>query len=271
MRVECGGVVREARAVDARDLDLSRANAVAAIRGIAAAVSVACPDPGPAHERIGEIHPEISVSTRAALAAAARSRGHTAPQDDRIAEVESELAELSVPSASLRSAREAVADRAEEVERLDERVAELRGRVRTLREREVEADEAEAELAAATRELTDARTDLIAARERHEAAAETARAARDARERRMKLEDRLANLRRAARESLAKTVTDEYRNAVAAAPWSTPADPFEAGDVTAALAAARIADLRAPVVLSCDRFRDPSAAADWLDAAVLRL
>ncbi|WP_424017279.1 hypothetical protein ACOZ4N_15545 [Halorientalis pallida] len=271
MRVDDGRTVREGRVVDARDLDLSRADAVAAIRGDAAALSVACPDPGPAHERVGEVYPELSVSIRGALAAAARSRGHTAPQDDRIAEIESELAALTVPDASTRPAREDVAERAAAVERLDERVAELRGRVQALRERDAETDAVEADLAAAMRDLTEARTDLIAARENHEAATEAARAARDARERRMELEDRLANLRRAAREALANDLADEYRDAVAAAPWETPADPFEAGDVTAALAAARVADLRAPVVLACDRFPDPATAADWLEAAVLRL
>jgi len=271
MRIECGGAVRTGRVVDARDLDLSRADAVAAIRGDTTALSVECPDPGPAHERVGDVHPEMAVSTRTALAAAARSRGHTAPQDGRIAEVESELADLTVPAASTRPSREAVAARADEVERLDERAAELRGRVQALRERDAETDEVEAELAATMRELTDARTDLTAAREAHEAATEAARTARDARERRMELEDRLENLRRAARESLANAVADDYRNAVAAATWPTPADPFEAGDVTTALAAARIAELCAPVVLSCDRFADPATAADWLDAAVLRL
>ncbi|AQL42949.1 hypothetical protein BV210_09580 [Halorientalis sp. IM1011] len=271
MRVECGGVVRTGRVVDARDLDVSRADAVAAVRGDAAPVTVDCPDPGLAHERVGDVHPEMAVSTRAVLAVAARSRGQTAPEDDRIAEVESKLAELTVPAASTRSAREAVAEQAEEVERLDERVAELRGRVQVLRERDAETADVEAELAAAMRDLTDVRTDLIAAREAHEAATEAARTARDARERRMELEDRLANLRRAARASLADAVADAYRDAVAAAPWTTPTDPFEAGDVTTALAAARIADLRAPVVLSCDRFADPATAADWLEAAVLRL
>jgi hypothetical protein len=271
MRVDDGETVREGRVVDARALALSRADAVAAIRGDGAAVTVACPEPGAAHERVGEVYPELSVSIRGALAAAARSRGHTAPQDDRIAEIESELAALTVPDVSTRPARADVADRADAVERLDERVAELRGRVQALRERDAETDAVETELAAAMRALTEARTDLIAARENHDAATETARAARDARERRMVLEDRLANRRRAAREALADTIADEYRDAVAAAPWATPADPFEVDDVTAVLAAARVADLRAPVVLSCDRFDGPAMAADWLDAEVLRL
>jgi hypothetical protein len=271
MRLECGDAVREGCAVDARDLALSRGEVVAAIREGDASVTVESPDPGLAHERVGDVHPEVCVSIRAALAAAARSRGHTAPQDDRIEEIESELAELTVPTASMRAAREDVANRADEVDRLDERVAELRGRVRALRERDADTADAEAELAAAMRDLSEAETALIAARERHDAATRTARDARDVRERRLELDDRLGNLRRAARESLADGVAGEYRDSVAATPWSTPDDPFEAGDVTAALAVARVADLRAPVVLACDRFDGPAAAADWLDAPVLRL
>lgn len=271
MRLECDGVVRAGRVVDARDLDLDRGAVVAAIRGEGASVVVETPEPRPVHERVGDVHPEVSVSVRAALAAAARSRGRTAPQDDRIDAIRSELDDLPIPTASTRSARRRVAKRRGETDRLEERVAELRGRVRALRERDADASDAAAELSATARELTEAETALIAARERHEAATETARAARDARERRMKLKDRLANLRRASREHLADAVADEYRRAVAVAPWATPADPFEAGDVTAALGTARVADLRAPLVLSCDRFADPATAAEWLDAPVVRL
>ncbi|WP_299262407.1 hypothetical protein [Halorientalis sp.] len=271
MRVAYAGTVREGRVVDARESGLSRADAVGAIRGEPTAIAVEAPDPGPAHEWLGDIHPEMCVSVRQGLTAAARSRGRTATQDDRIAETESALAELTVPEVSTRTARVDVAERTNEVDHLDERVAELRGRVRALRARNVETDEAEAELAAAMRDLTEAETELIAARERHDAATEAARAARDARERRMELEDRLANLRRAARDDLTDETADEYRDAVEAAPWPTPTDPFEAGAVTVALAAARVADLQAPVVLSVDRFADPTTAADWIDAEVFRL
>ncbi len=271
MRVADASTVRTGRVVDARDLALSRVDAIAALQGDDAPVVVEAPDPGPAHEWLGDVYPELRVSVRRALAAAARSRGRTAPQADRIAEVESALADLTVPAASTRPAREGLADRAEDVDRLDERVAELRGRVRALRERDAETTAVEAELAAAMRDLTEAETELIAARERHDAATAAARVARDARERRMELEDRLANLRRAARDDLAAGIADEYRDAVVAVPWTTPTDPFEAGDVTAALAAARIADMRAPLVLSVDRFATPATAADWLDTQVLRL
>ncbi len=257
--------------MDGRDLDLSGSAVLAAVRGDDASVTVDAADPGPVHERVGHVHPDVCVSIRAALAAAARSRGLTTPYEERLAEIRAQLADLSVPETSTRTARRAVAERSDEVERLDERVSELRGRVQALRERDALSDADEAELDAAMRDLTDARTELIAARERLDAANETAREARDARERRMEMEDRLANRRREARAHLADGLRAEFRAAVDAAPWATPADPGEADDVTAALAVGRVAELRAPVVVACDRFADPTAAADWLDAPVLRL
>jgi hypothetical protein len=52
-------------------------------------------------------------------------------------------------------------------------------------------------------------------------------------------------------------------------PWG--ADPWGADPVARALAVARVAALSAPVVLACDRFGSADAAADWLDAPVIRL
>ncbi|MFC7155811.1 hypothetical protein ACFQPA_10125 [Halomarina halobia] len=50
-----------------------------------------------------------------------------------------------------------------------------------------------------------------------------------------------------------------------------PTDPFAADGVTATLAVLRVGEVRAPVVLACDRFDGAAAAAEWLDAPVLRL
>jgi hypothetical protein len=86
----------------------------------------------------------------------------------------------------------------------------------------------------------------------------------------MRLEDRAANLERAARAHLVEQVETAYTDAVAAVPGRTPANPFEADGVTAALAIARVAALDAPVVLACDRFESAAAAASWLDAPVIR-
>jgi len=55
-----------------------------------------------------------------------------------------------------------------------------------------------------------------------------------------------------------------------AIPGPTPPDPFEAPPVVATLAVLRLARTDVPVVLEVDRFRTPTAAADVLDAPVIR-
>lgn len=270
MRLVADGIVRTGRAIDARALPVDGTAVVAAVRGADASVTVEAPDPRPIHERIGHVRPGMGLSVRTALAAAARSRGLSAPQDGQIAAVRERLAAIEVPEASAQTARRDLAATGTETGRLRERVAELRGRVRALRERGLDAGAAEADLASAVRELSEAETEAVAARQRFERATEAAREARDVRERRLELEDRAANLRRAARSHLVAELEREYAAAVVDAPGPTPADPFEADPVTAALSVGRIADLRAPVVVESDRFDAPAAAASWLDAPVIR-
>jgi len=275
MKLRYEGTVRGGRAVDARDLDVDAAAVVGAIRGAAtdAAVRVQAPAPTPVHDRVGYVRPGMGLAVKTALAVAARTRGHSAPQDEQLAAVRTELAALEVPDASTRAARRALAgtEAESDLDRLRERVAELRGRVQTLRERDADTEAAEADLAGAARRLAEAETEQVAAEQRLADAAAAAREARDIRDRRMRLEDRAGNLARAARAHLVDTVADEYRAAVAGAPGPTPQDPFAADTITAALAVARVAALRAPVVLACDRFAGPEGAADWLDARVVRL
>ena len=264
-----------------------------AVRGGAGPVDVDCPEPEPVHEYVGVVRPGMGLSTRTALAAAARSRGLAAPHDEAVASVREELAGLSVPDAgaeagvSPAAARRRLAGTEREVERLRERVATLRGRVQAAREAGHDPDEVQAELTEAARALSEAETERAAAREALDRAEERAREARDARERRRRLQDRAANLERAARAHLVDRLEDEFERALDALPAeggrSRPAepapsrpdspdrDPFDADPVAAALAVARVADLRAPVVLACDRFETPEAAADWLDAPVVRV
>jgi len=277
MRLVVGDTERVGRAVDGDDLELSPAAALAAIRDDESApptVSVDAPAPGPAHEFVGHVGSATTVDPRPALAAAARSRGLPAPQDERIATLRERLAALDPAPVSTRETRRAVAEAGEAVDRLRERVAELRGRVRALEAEGLDATAARADLSDAVRELSTVETERVAARERLDRATAAAREARDDRERRLRLEDRLANREREARAHLADRLTDEYETALTAVPGgpaTVPAAPFDAEPVTAALAVARVADLAAPVVLSCDRFRSPSRAADWLDAPVLAL
>lgn len=270
MILRVDGVVRTGRAVDARGLPVTGRAVATAVRGEPAgsdgSVSVEAPTPGPAHERFGHVHPALSLSARPALAAAARTRGTTPPQAEDLERLRAELATLSVPTPTRPSAE---APTTTETTRLRERVAELRGRIAERREQGLETAPLQAELTATARELSEAETERAAAAQRREATRSALRAARDARERRLCLQDRLANREREARAHLAAAVRPAFERAVAAVPGPTLAAPFEEGPVTAALACCRVAALSAPVVCAADRFRTPGAAADWLGTPVV--
>jgi hypothetical protein len=276
MRLVVGDTERRGRAIDASAFDLTPETVLEAIRDGESSVervTLDAPAPGLAHEFVGIVEPGVALSVRPALAAAARSRGLSAPQDDRIAAIREELDGLDTDPVVTREVRRAVAQAGEAVDRLRERVAELRGRVRAREDAGLDATEARADLADAIRRLSEAETEHVAATERLDRATTAAREARDARERRLRLEDRLANREREARAHLVDCVDDEYRTAVRNVPQGGRDcdDPFDADPVTVALAVARVAALDAPLVLTCDRFASPAAAADWLDVPVLAL
>lgn len=280
MRVEVcdadrGAVVRRDRAVDLRAFAFDAtivADAVRAANGADSPLSVDCPDPGPAHEHVGAITPDRGLARRAALAAAARSRGRAAPQDADLAAVRERLDALDPPSVDLRAARERAADASDAEAELRERVASLRGRVRALREVEDAAGvgaslaDAEDDLEAATRRLSEVETERIAAEQALARARERAREARETRRERLRLEDRAGNLRRAAREHLADWVADDFEAALESVPEGVPS-----ATVRDALAVARVAALDAPVALAgdADPFGSAEAAARWLDAPVV--
>lgn len=286
MRVVYGAWSATGTAVDLRKRGIAAETALRAVRGDGAVgtagdgraggptLRVACPDPGPVHEALGVVAPGRSVDTRDALAAVARERGLVPPQADRIARLERELAAVSVDDADdRRAARRRVAEAGAREAELSERVAALRGALRERRALDEPTAELEAELREAVRELTDVETERIAAEESLAAARRAARADRDARERRLALEDDLGNARRAARAWLVERVADGFVEALAAVPGEarpggTPGTAA-GDDVAAALAVVRVADVDAPVVLSCDRFDSAGAAAATLDAPVL--
>ncbi|WP_327050568.1 DUF7856 family protein [Halomicrococcus gelatinilyticus] len=278
MKVQLAGVQYDGRAVDLTDRGLSPSAVAAAVREEGAGgvdLTVRCPDPGPVHDRVGVVTPNATVSVRAALAAAARSRGLSAPQDDEIAATANRIAAVDVPDVSLQEARRRVAEAEGDETELRERVAALRGRVQALRETGTDPADAEAELATATRQLSEAETERIAAEQALERARDRAETAHDRREERLRLRDRKANLERAARDHLARQVHAEFRDAVAAVPGEgsagTRPGEFEGDDATAALAVARVADVDAPLVLAVDRFASATAAADRLDVPVLHV
>jgi hypothetical protein len=238
-------------------------------------VRVDCPPPGPVHARVCSVRPEMTVGLTGALAAAARTRGHSAPDERALRTARERLADLPRPDVDLTDVRRRAATAGESERRLEERVATLRGRVQTLREQDgASATRAETALADAVRELTDVETARHAARQRLRQAESAAREARDARERRLCLEDRVGNLERSVRRSLAATVHGAFAAAVEQLPGEGTAgeDPasYAGDDVTAALAVIRVARVDAPVVLDVRRFGSAGEAATRLRAPVIR-
>lgn len=247
------------------------ATLAAAIRGDGGEpVTYEGPEPGPVRAYVGvRPRPLADDQLRAALAAAARSRGHEAPQRERIDDLERELAECSLPSVDLASARERVAETGADLERQRERVARLQGRAQ-----ETDDEAVAEELADAVAALSEAETEHVAAEQALAAARERAREARDVRERRLKLADDRDNLRRAARATLAAEVAPDVRRALRKRPGTATLavdPPRVEGDRRAvALAVLAVADVAAPVVLAGGRFDSAAAAATALEAPVVR-
>ena len=218
------------------------------------------------YDHVAVVAPGLALDRRAALAAAARSRGVSTSVDEALRTARGGLADLDEPVPSPAEARRAVAEAESELAAQRERVATRRGRLEA-------TDDAEAEAAyrQAVRTLSELETDHQAALERLSAARERARRARDDRERRLRLQDRVANLERTAREERVAAVRPAADAAAAAAPDSE-ADSFEAATpVTAALALVRVGTVRPPVVLACRRFPDGPTAEAWLGAPAIRL
>ena len=250
---------------------------VSAVRGEDADpwVEATCPRPGPVHHHVGHVAPSTTFSLRPALAAAARSRGETAPQRRALESARERLAELTPPETDVAAARRRVAAAGASEAALRERVATLRGRLQAVRDVGGDADPVQAELRTAIEELTEVETERIAAEQALDMAEREAQSARDRREERLRLEDRVANLERDARRSLAATVYEEFAAATAVLPGSAAAgdEPgeFEGETLTAMLAVARVADVDAPVVVEGGPFDSAAEAADALDAPVVRL
>lgn len=271
---------------------------VDAIRGDESPYDVQCGETTEVHDRVGYVTPAISIKTRTALAAAGRSRDMTTPYDDALAKVEKRLTSLeteadTIPRETVGSAlkKSPAGDKKPatndcpsstsdlDIVRLRERVAELRGQVDALESCGEDARDERATLRETARRLSELETERVAVAEGRT----TSRERRDRLERRMRLEDRAGNLARSARAFLVDELTDAFSAGVASlsTSFAPPTDehttsvpgenPFDADSVTAALAILRIARVRAPVVLTVDRFGDPNAATRWLDTQVVRL
>lgn len=271
MKVALGDAQLRGRAVDLRSAAVTAGAVAEAVRD-PGDDRVRCQRPRTVHDHVGVLHRGVGVPVRAALAAAARSRGARTAYDGDLRAVKAELAAVSPPTVDLASARERVAETAADVERLRERVARVSGRVEARRAAAGDADAAEDALADATRELAAAETEHHAAEEALERARQRAREARDAREQRLSLEDRLANLRRDARRALADRWSGRFRRALVGLPFAGgPVGPgaFEGPDWVAGAAVARLAAPGAPVVVGPGVFSDATRASAALDAPVV--
>lgn len=240
-------------------------------------VRVDCEPAGPVHAHVNRIPPPPSFDLYDALVAAARSTGHVPPSARRLERARSALVAASSDpdAADLSSAKRRVAAAGSRERRLDERVATLRGRLEALREVGADTTAVESELAEAVGTLTDVETERIAAEQRLAQVERAARSARDHRQRRLRLADRVENLRRRARHELVTAAFDEFTAALAALPGDDAVGhdlaSYEGDPTTAALAVARLARVDAPLVLSADRFGSPAEAATRLDAPVIRV
>jgi hypothetical protein len=269
----------DGRTVDGRALDLTGVGAppeafVRAVQGAGGPVTVDCPAPAPVHDHVAMLPPPSRFDRRAALADAARALGHTSPDRRDLEAARADLRALPSPSVDVREARRRVAESGAEEDRLRERVAELRGRLQARRDVDADTTAVEAQLDDAVRRLSEAETDRIAAEQALERAEEAARSARDRRERRLELEDRVANLERAVRADLAAAVWERFRSALEAVPGAATAGPspgaYDGEAATAALAVARLAPIDAPIVVADrGRFDGAATAARALHAPVI--
>jgi hypothetical protein len=242
---------------------------------------VECAGPGPPHEYVEWIRPGMDLRTRTALAAVARSRGLSAPQDEKRERVLERLSQL--PAATVETdaemetettLRRRLAMMSEEIDRRRERVARLHGQVQALRENRETAVEAIDALEDAVRELSECETEHAAAEQALKRARERQRRLHDVRDERLRLEDRAANLAREARRYLVRELKAEFETTVEMVPGTTTARTgmgFDTDPVTAALAIARLGVIEAPIVLECNRFSSAGAAADWLDVPIIHL
>jgi DNA repair exonuclease SbcCD ATPase subunit len=215
---------------------------------------------------VGVIAPGMSFPRRTALVAAARSLDTVTSVDGSIREIESELQSLSKAVPSRANLRQRVAETAADIETKRERVATIRGRLQ-----ETDDGSIEAEYRTAIRALSEAETQHAAAVEALEAARDRARTARNVRDRRLRLEDRLENLKRTAREELISAVSPAIDAALSSLPHRDPASLAEADPISAALALARVGRLETPITLACRRFPDRDSAERWLEAPVYRI
>jgi len=257
MKARLDGRTVRSRALDLRERGVSAAEAVAAVRDPHGWLT--CRPPGPAHAHVGLLDGS-DVDLERALASAARSRGLVPPRSADLEDVRERLAEPVPDATGLAEARERAARAEDAVRDLRERVERLGGKVAALRDVDAVSTSVREAHRAAAAELADAETERVAAAESLTRLRREARRVRDRRERRLALADRERRLSREARSALADAVRPSFERARRAVPSGAWRD---------ALAVARVARMRAPVVLAGGPFERPARAAACLDAPVI--
>jgi len=289
------GSIEEGPVVDLRNPTRSEPPALALTRAIRSgcptrrdAPTVHASPPGSTHAHVARIQGDTTIRTRPALVAAAADLGVETSHDDDLAAALRSLRALSpapIDDAELREARRRAADAGAETDRLRERAATVRGQVTALREAAVDdathpsgpdesLAEAEAALSDVTRQLSAVATERVAAAQRLRLLERQARSARDQRNARIRLEDRVENCRRRVRTARVATVSDAFDAA-----RTELRQRIDHGaladcqpDLLDALAVTRIAPIRAPVFVDgdlADALGGPDAAFDRLRAPML--
>lgn len=272
-------------------------------------VRVWCPDPGMVHEHVALLAPSsvASFSLRPALAAAARSRGIVADSMSALESARAALAAVDVPDVDLADARERVAAARRDAASVRADVAAARGVVQARDDADAvdtgtdsHSETPRERLADAIATASERETAVVAAEQSLARARRRARAARDARSRRLELEDRVGQLERRVRSELVAAVEPPFLDAIRSlrgvgdsetvsidAPGGRDrergirgredggsvdalgGDDGELDALTAAFAVTRVARVDAPVVLATDWFQHPALASEWLDAPII--
>ena len=215
------------------------------------------------YQHVGVITPGMDLTRRAALVATARSLNASTEVDVAIRELHAQLRSRSEPIPLRVDARRRVAETVTDLEAKRERVATMRGRLQA-----TDDEIAAVAYRDAIRQLSEAETEHTAAVEALTTARQQARAARDIREQRFRIEDRLENLKRRARKELVSAVLPTVNTELSKLPDCTYTSFDEADSVSAALTLVRVGALKIPVTTACRRFSDRQSAEEWLETPV---
>lgn len=267
MRLRLTDPDRCGRAIDCRDTSLDPTRVLTAVRD-PADDGVRCRCATPLHETLGAVGFGSSPSRRQTLAAVARSRGIRVPEQDALAAARDRLASHMTEPTNLAGEREAVASASDEDRvALREEVARPRGVVDASRDGDGPAAETLAEYRETAARLSEVGTTATAASERLARERTTLSERYDAHQRRLELEDAVANRERDVRQALANQVAPRVARARDALAAGTGLD--RESNRTRRLAAVRAARLSAPVVVAGGRL-DATVLARATGASVVR-